>query len=161
MRLALLYEAINAAAELPLPDFLELLCQRLADALGFRRVAVWGVDEERGAAVRLATVGPPLSDLPETLPLGEVPALVRFLREGEAIVADAPTFGPVPAPLRDVSALFAAPLRVGGQALGALFGDCAGEPFELNPEQIALARGVAAHAALALELARLRDKAQG
>ena len=51
--------------------------------------------------------------------------------------------------------LFAAPVRVRGRALGVLCGDRGGAPFALSAEQLVLAQGLADHAALALEVARL------
>ena len=156
-RLSVLLEAIHgAAAERPLAEFLDLLGERLAAALGLRRVAIWGVDRERGVARRLASFGPPLSGLADEVPLAAVPAFERFLAVGEATAAPAAAFGEPPAPLRHVTTLLVVPLRVGGRALGTMQGDRGGAPFALTTPQLALAQAVANHAALAIELAQLR-----
>ena len=156
-RLAALLEAIHAAArEEPLEPFLALLAERLGQALELKRVAIWGIDRERGVGRRLASFGPPMSELTDEVPLPEVPAFVRFLENGEATAQDAADFGPPPAPLLGVTTLFAAPLRVGGRVLGAALGDRGGTPFALTAGQLRLAEGLANHAALALERAQLR-----
>ena len=156
-RLAALREAIHAAAaEEPLEPFLALLAERLGQALELKRVALWGADPERGVARRLASFGPPLSELGEEVPLPGVPAFVAFLEAGEATAQDAAAFGLPPAPLLNLPPLFAAPLRVGGRVLGAALGDRGGAPFALTEGQLRLAQGLADHAALALERARLR-----
>ena len=159
-RLGVLYEAIHAAAlALPTAEFLALLCERLGEALGLRRVALWGIDAAGRRAVRLAAVGPPLSDLPAEVPLGRAPAFEAFVEAGEATAREAAAFGAPPGTLAGVTTLFAAPLRVEGRPLGVVIGDRGGAPFALSGDQLDLARGVANHAAVALELARLRDEA--
>ena len=157
-RLSALLEVIHLAArERPLDEFLTLLCDRLAQALDFRRAEVWGVDQERGMARRLATFGQRMNDLPDELSLSQAPDFVRFLDGANpGAQSEGGSFGEPPASLDGKSTLFAVPLRVGDRALGILFGDCDGEPFELSPEQLVLAQALANHAALALELAQLR-----
>ncbi len=77
-RLSTLYEVLHGtAAELPLPEFLALLADRLATALDFRRVAIWGVDVAAGRARRLATFGPSMSRYPDELPLAEAPEITQ------------------------------------------------------------------------------------
>ena len=153
----MLLEAIHgAASDLPLGEFLSLLCDRLATALNLKRAAIWCVDRERGVVRRLATFGPPLSEQAEEMPLTAVPAFVRFLEGESATASHVSAIGAPPKPIRGVMTLFVAPLRVGNRALGTMQGDRGGAPFGLTPEQFRLAQGLADHAALALELAQLR-----
>jgi hypothetical protein len=157
-RFAVLLEAVHAAAlDRPLEEFLGLLCGRLAEALGLSRAAVWGLDEGRGVVRLLARAGEPMSDLPDEVPLAEITWYAPFLASGGATVRDPAGFGPVPAPVRGVTSLFAAPLRVGGRTLGTLAGDRGGAPFGLAADQLDFAQALANQAAVALEVARLRD----
>ena len=96
-----------------------------------------------------------MSDFADELPLAPVPAFTRFLEAGEAVTLPVSAFGSPPPPVRGVTTLFTAPLRVEGRALGTLQGDRDGA---LTPEQLLLTRGLANHAALALERVRLRSE---
>jgi excisionase family DNA binding protein len=158
-RFAILAESLHAGAlDNPLPDFLGLLCERLAESLDMRRVAVWGIDRQRGVACRLANHGPLMSDLPDEIPMEQVDWFEGFLSGGSASVRDASEFGALPAPLRDVRAVFAAPLRIGDRWHGAVFGDRNGSGFELDADQLAFAQAVANQAAIALEIGWLREE---
>ncbi len=158
-RLSALYEVLHSAAgRLPLEDFLSLLCDRLASALDFRRVAVWGVDGDRQRLVRLTSYGGPFGDLAPAAEVAGTPLFARLVELDKAVAFDdVADLGPeVAAALPGVTSLFAAPLRVGDQLLGFVLGDCAGESFDLTPAQLGLAQVMASQAALALERARLR-----
>lgn len=158
-RLSTLYELIHeAAAELPLPEFLSLLADRLANALAFRRVAIWGLDLPSGRATRLATFGPPFSRHPDDMLLADLPILSRGLEAGGAtVIPDVGDLGVKRRPeVYPVRSLFVAPMRLGGDVLGAIIGDCNGETFTLSEDQLGLAQGMANQAALALERVRLR-----
>jgi excisionase family DNA binding protein len=158
-RLSTLYELIHeAAAELPLPEFLALLADRLANALAFRRVAIWGLDLPSGRATRLAAFGPPFSRHPAEMRLADLPILASGLAAGEAtVIPDVGELGIEPRPeVYPVRSLFVAPMRLGDQILGAIIGDCNGEEFSLSADQLGLAQGMANQAALALQRARLR-----
>lgn len=152
---ALLLE-LHAAADAGLPGgFPALLCARVAEALDFCRVALWGIDWERGVASRLGSYGPPMSTLPSELPLAEIPLFLRYAETGATDAPDAASFGPQPraAALHRVTTLFVTPLRAPGGAVGVLLADRGGEPFALTPAQLALTEAVAAHAAQALHRA--------
>ncbi len=156
-RFAILAETLHVAAmDRPLDDFLALLCERLARALGLERVTIHGVDRERGVVRRLARIGGAMSDLPPEVPLASVPAFVAFLERGESTVREATSFGPPPARLDDVTDLFVAPLRIGERVLGTIQGDRGGDPFAFDADQLAFAQAIANQAAVALEIARLR-----
>ncbi len=158
-RLSALYEVLHSAAgRLPLEEFLGLLCDRLAGALDFRRVAIWGVDGEGQRLVRLASYGGSLGDLAPAADVGGTPLFAHLMElEAAAVFDDVAELGPdAAAALAGATSLFAAPLRAGDQLLGFVLGDCAGETFELSPAQLGLAQVMASQAALALERARLR-----
>lgn len=158
-RLSSLYEILHgAAAELPLPEFLSLLCDRLAVALDFRRVVIWGIGPTPERATRLAAYGPLFSRLPAEMPIAEMPLLSRALAATEAyVIEDVTALDVVVRPeVRSLTSLFVAPLRVGGRLLGVVFGDCEGETFKLADQQLGLAQAMANQAALALDQARLR-----
>lgn len=158
-RLSTFYEVLHGAAtELPLPEFLSLVCDRLATVLDFRRVAIWRINAEEGTATRVASFGPPFTDAPSTQPVADMPLLGQVLAREEAFVEpDVAALGPSVHGWQHVTSLFAAPLRIGDHHLGAVFGDCNGERFTLTTDQLWLAQGVANQAALALEQARLRQ----
>lgn len=156
-RLSTLYEVINSsAAELPLPEFLALLADRLAAGLGLRRLAIWGF-EPSGRAQRLAAFGPPLSMLPRNSTV-VTSDRVREVFQGDdvAVVDDVASLMESGAEdLIDVRRLVVAPLRIGAKRLGFIAGDNNGEPFEISADQRLLARGLANQAALAIERAGL------
>lgn len=158
-RLATLFEVLHgAAADMPLSEFMAFLCDRLADALGFHRVVIWGVYLEQARIVRLATFGPPFSSFPPEFSLADVPDFERYLEVRQAFAVEdiAALDVTPPATLLGVTSLFAAPLRVGDRLLGFVFGDCEGERFTLSTQQLALAQSIANNAALALDRARWR-----
>ena len=161
-RLSTLYEILHeSASELPLPDFLDLLSDRLASALDFRRIAVWGLNEDAGTVIRLATFGPPLSQTPDETTLENAPYFRHAMDQSAAfVIEDVQAAGlPVPDSTPPVTSLFGVPLRVGDRLLGIVFGDCAGESFTLSTAQLELAQVLANQASLALEQAALRDTA--
>jgi len=158
-RLSSLYEVLHGAAHaLPLPEFLSLLCDRLAVALDFRRVVIWGLGPTPDRATRLAAYGPLFSRLPAEMPVAEMPLLSRALVAPQAyVIEDVDALGIVLRPeVGRLKSLFVAPLRVGDRLLGVVFGDCEGEPFKLGEPQLGLAQAMANQAALALDQARLR-----
>ena len=159
-RLSTIYEVLHsAAANRPLDDFLDLLSDRLASALDFRRVVIWALEENGTEIRRLASFGRPLSVLPDVVPLAEAPFFRQVMDRPAAFVIDdiAALDVPVPASSPPVVSLFGAPLRVGGRLLGLVFCDCAGDDFRLSQAQLDLAQVLANQAALALEQARLRS----
>ncbi len=152
-RLSTLYEVINSsAAELPLPEFLALLADRLAAGLGLRRLAIWAFGPT-GRAQRLASFGPPLSMIPRTTSVPSMDRLRTVFNGDEVAVVDdvASVLESGAEDLIDVHQLVVAPMRVGDRRIGFIVGDNNGEPFEVSAEQMLLARGLANQAALAIE----------
>lgn len=159
-QLSTFYELLHGAAtELPLADFLALVCDRLASALDFRRVAIWGVYPGDPRAVRLATFGPRFRELTAEIVLAETPIFAGWLDLDEAVVEPkVEGLRPKPGTGRGstITSLFVAPLRVGRDRLGLVTADRAGEPFDLSDDQLWMAQAMANQAALAIEQARLR-----
>ncbi len=156
-QLATLLEVVHGAAvDGPPEAFLDLLCNRLSEALDLSRTSLWGIDERDERVHRLATCGEPLSTLGDELPMERAAAFAGFVDTGTATVRDVAEFGVPPGSLPGVTSLFVAPLRVGDRKLGAIQGDRGGAPFSLSDEQLLFAQALANQAALALEVARLR-----
>ncbi len=159
-RLSTLYELIHGGAgQLPLPEFLALLADRLASALDLRRVSIWVLADDGKTLRRMARFGPPMSDIEETR-LDQAPFFQAVLESSEPVTVVAlserwPDFARAG---NDLSDIFAAPLRAGGRVLGFVLGDRGGPSFTLSPDQAVLAEGLANQAALALDRARLRDE---
>lgn len=147
-RLSLLFELIHGAAELPLPEFMELVADRAASTFRLRRVAVVAFDREDGRARRVGSFGPAMGDLGAELTAAQADALQRLVAGGEpAVVDDLGQAG--------VGKALVVPLTVGGRVVGALIGDANGAPFDVSPEQLTLAQGLGLQAAIALDRARL------
>jgi excisionase family DNA binding protein len=154
-RLAILSEVVHgSAADLPLPEFLALVADRLAAVVGLRRVAVWGM-QTGGRVRRLASFGPPLSTVPADSPAPTDGPLADVLLGSEAVVVeDMPALlAAAGDDLIDVGPMFVAPMRVGSRPVGFVVGDANGDPFSLAADQKVLAEGLASQAALAVERA--------
>ncbi len=160
LELATIYQLSRAAAAgLPLPDFMALVADRFASALDLKRVVIWAVDLDRREGRRLAGFGPPISDAPDTAPLDNLPLVRRGLDLTRATVLPGPAGDPARGnwTIIHLDTVLVTPLRVGDNVRGVLVADRAGEPFDLSADQLALARVLAAQAALALDRARLLE----
>jgi excisionase family DNA binding protein len=150
-RLASLYEALHAVTtSSPSEDFYGLLADRLAGAIGLRRVAVRLVDEASGRTRRVATYGQPLSTLPEETDPESSPFAAGSSQPLRAVVEDVSQRN-----IRDdagvnVTSLLIAPIRFGDRFLGVIVADRNGEPFTLNLGDLDLAQARANVAALSL-----------
>jgi len=159
-RLASLSEALYAAAAgMPEDEFFALLAERLAGALGMRRVAIRVIDESSGRAIRLGTYGPPLTNLPDSVPIDDSPLALDVSRPPKAVVEDlnAPTVsasGSI-----NVTSLLVAPIRTGERYAGVIVADRNGEPFRLDEGELDLAQAMANVAALALDRTRTQQAA--
>jgi GAF domain-containing protein len=159
-RLASLSEALYAAATgMSQQEFFGLLAERLAGALGMRRVAIRVVDESSGRTVRLGTYGPPLSNLADETPIDASPLSLDVSRPPRAVVEDLNARGGAPAEMINVNSLLIAPIRLGDRFLGVIVADKNGEPFRLDEGELDLAQAMANVAALALEGTRSRAAA--
>ena len=158
-RLSTLYQVLHGAAgSLPLPNFLDMLSDRLAGALDFRRVAIWSLSADSLSLIREAAFGGPLAQVQDEVTLAGTPAFARLLGATSAVVIDdvATSLPDGEAVFPGLSSLFAVPLVASDRLLGLLLGDCDGEPFTLSEEQVTLAQVLTTQAALAMDHARLR-----
>ena len=154
-RLASLYEALFAAAtEAPRDEFFGLLADRLAGALGLRRVSIRVLDDAGQGTVRVATYGPPLTNLPDETSLDDSPLLNEVSRPLKAVVEDWSKRSIPKGRTVNVNSLLIAPIRSGDRFAGVIVADRNGEPFHLNQGELDLAQAMANVAALALDCAR-------
>jgi hypothetical protein len=154
-RLASVYESLHAAvAASPREDFFELIADRLAGALGLRRVAIRLVDEQGGKTVRVASYGPPLATFPNEMSLAETPFATDGARPQRATVIDMTEGGKGDGAVVNVSSLLVSPIWQGDRYAGVIVGDRNGERFELNQGELDLAQAMANIAALSLSGAR-------
>lgn len=159
-RVANLLQIVDCvAAEQPLDECLAILSDRYADTLDLRRVEIWSLDDAYVRASRTASFGPPLSDLPDQISLGDIPGGASYFVnksqiEIEAVESpDRHAFGP----LKGAHALLIAPLRIGSRRLGLILGDRGGKSLAFSSDQLRLAEGIANLAALAVERDRLKS----
>ena len=159
-RLASLSEALFAAAAgTPREEFFGLLAERLAGTLGMRRVAVRVIDEASGRTVRVASYGPPLTELPAETSLAGSPMLLEISRPPKAVVEDL-SERPVPgAATINVSSLLIAPIRFADRYAGVIIADRNGDSFDLDQGELDLAQAMANIAALTLDGANSRQPA--
>jgi excisionase family DNA binding protein len=159
-RLASLTEALYAAATgMPRDEFFGLLAERLAGALGMRRVAIRVIDQSSGQTVRLGSYGPALTNLPDETPIDDSPLALDISRPAKAVVEDLNARAVPAAETINVSTLLIAPIRLGEQYEGVIVADRNGEPFRLDEGELDLAQAMANVAALALDGARTRQAA--
>jgi excisionase family DNA binding protein len=159
-RLASLSEALYAAAAgMPRDEFFGLLTERLAGALGMRRVAIRVIDESSGRAIRLGSYGPPLTNLPDEISIDDSPLALDVSRPPKAVVEDLSASGVSTAETINVNSLLIAPIRIGDRYAGVIVADRNGEPFRLDEGELDLAQAMANVAALALEATRTRQAA--
>ena len=144
---------------MPQEEFFGLLAERLAGALGMRRVAIRVMDEPRGRATRLGTYGPPLTNLPDETSIEDSPLALDVSRPAKAVVEDLSARSVPEAATINVSSLLIAPIRLGDRFAGVIVADKNGEPFRLDEGELDLAQAMANVAALALEGARTRQAA--
>ena len=158
-RLASMYEALFAAtAGTPREEFYGLLAERLAGTLGLRRVGIRILDDARRRAVRVGTYGPPLTGLPEDMPVEGSSFTLDLFQPAKAVVEDL-AGRHVPADLIDVNSLLIVPIRRGEEFVGNILADKNGEPFRLNEGELDLAQAMANVAALRLDGARTHEMA--
>jgi GAF domain-containing protein len=159
-RLASLSEALHAAATgTSQEEFFGLLAERLAGALGMRRVSIRVIDESSGRTTRLGRYGPPLTNLPDETSIDDSPLRLDVSRPAKAVVEDLSSRSVPEAETINVNSLLIAPIRLGNRYEGVIVADRNGEPFRLDEGELDLAQAMANVAALALDRIRARQGA--
>jgi excisionase family DNA binding protein len=159
-RLASLYEALHAASTPgPGEELFGLIADRLAGSLGLRRVAIRLIDERGGKTMRVASYGPPISNLPDETSLANSPLATDASRPPRAVVEELSEREVREGGALNVKSLLVAPIRVDDQFVGVIIGDKNGEPFGLNQGELDLAQAMANVAALSLSNARAHQTA--
>ena len=159
-RLASLYEALHAASTpSPSEDLFGLIADRLAGALGLRRVVVRLIDEPSGKTVRVASYGPPLTNLPDETSLANSPFLQQAAKLAKAVMEQLSEREVRDGGVLNGSTLLVAPIRSDHRLVGVIVGDRNGEPFGLNQGELDLAQAMANVAALSLGSARVQQAA--
>jgi len=159
-RLASLSETLFAAAAgMAQDEFFGLLADRLASALDLRRVSIRVLDEPNGRTVRLATYGPPLTQLADETAIEGSPLMHELSRPPRAVVEDLQAH-PIPgAATLNVTSLLIAPIRHRDRFTGVVIADRNGERFALDQGELDLAQAMANVAALELEAAGRLERA--
>jgi len=161
-QLSVMLQVVDASARgVSAKEFLPLIADRIADVLELKRVEIWALDEKYVHTSLMARFGLPLTDLPDSVSLAEIPGGASYFMdkqgvEIEYVDEDGHAFGP----LRDASSVLVLPLRVGSRRLGLILADRSGRELQFNLEQFGLAQGMANLAALALERERPRPNAK-
>ena len=143
--------------DMPLDQHLNLLVERLGEALSMRRVTIWRIEEERSSAHRISSFGPQITEFPDEVPLALFPLLADMAsRQGRANqqLPNVTDYA-----VRESTTILILPIRFGDHFHGALFADRGGASFNLTQEQSVLAHCVADQIAIVLELSELRAQA--
>jgi excisionase family DNA binding protein len=158
-QLAVMLQIVDASARgVSAKEFLPLIADRIADVLDLKRVEIWALDEKYVHTSLMARYGLPLTDLPDSVSLADIPGGASYFMEKQTVEIEyVDENGHAFGPLRDASAVLVLPLRVGSRRLGLILADRNGRDLPFNLEQFGLAQGLANLAALALERERPRS----
>jgi excisionase family DNA binding protein len=158
-QLAVMLQIVDASARgVSAKEFLPLIADRIADVLDLKRVEIWALDDKYVHTTLMARYGLPLTDLPDSVSLADIPGGASYFMEKSSVeIEDVDETGHAFGPLRDASAVLVLPLRVGNRRLGLILADRNGRDLHFNLEQFGLAQGMANLAALALERERPRS----
>jgi len=157
-QLAAVYEAIHLVVhDSPQEDLYDLIVDRLAGTLNLRRVSILLLDGANSRTIRVASYGPPISNLPAELALENSPVGNFDDQPAHAIVTEIDA-----ARARELSGLnlktiMVAPIRIGDKPLGIIVGDRNGEPFTLDAAGLDLAQAMANLTAAAAARSRTAD----
>ncbi len=150
-----------------LDDVLDTVVRTTAQLMGVTQCGLFLLDQADETLVPSAVFGlsPEQRAVYETLRgPARLPAVVRALATQEPVVARADTpdldLPPRLAEALDVRSLLVIPLVSGGRVMGMMAAHSSGVARTFTPKEIALARGIAAHAAVAIDKARLFRETQ-
>ncbi|MCA9876824.1 MAG: GAF domain-containing protein [Thermomicrobiales bacterium] len=149
-QLAAVYEAIHLIAnDAPREELYDLIVERLAGTLNLRRVSVLLLDSANSRTIRVASYGPPISNLPAEMALEGSP-LGDFANQPQrAVVIEIDEERARELAGLNLKSVMVAPMRVAGRPLGLIVGDRNGEPLSLDAGELDLAQAMANLAATA------------
>ena len=162
-RLSTLYEIIySASSERSLEELAAIVTQRIAESFQLSRLVLWQIDFQAGVASRLAVHGGTIAHVQNLVPLEEAPYFLRLTERGNARIilnsrAELTDHRHMTGVLPETPVLVI-PLVRKDRVLGLMFGDRDGADFEMSPEQLALAEGIANQMAMAIDSAALRQR---
>jgi len=160
-----LAEAIEGVQELE--GVLDTVVRTTAELLGGKQCLLFLFDPADERLIPTAASGLPEDHRPAFLSLTEtsrMPAVLKALRTQDPVILEegAPDFRLSPALVETlgVRTMLIIPLVSGGRLMGALAAHVPGAAHAFTLKEIALARGIAAHAAVAIDKARLFQQTQ-
>jgi PAS domain S-box-containing protein len=160
-----LAEAIEGVQELD--HMLDTVVRTTAELLGGTQCLLFLLDPAAQTLAPRAASGLPPEQRATFLALRDterLPAVLQALRSQDPVLLEegAPDFEQAPAlaAVLGVRSMLITPLVSGGRLMGALAVHTPGQRHEFTLKEIALARGIAAHAAVAIDKARLFQQTQ-
>jgi PAS domain S-box-containing protein len=150
-----------------LDSVLEAVVRTTPQLLGLTRCGLFLFDPADGALIPSKAWGLPEELWPAFQGLrgaARIPAVVEAIEKQEPVVIEDAAQGahipPQVATALNICSMLIMPLVSGGRLMGTMAVDTPGMRHTFTPKQIALARGIAAHAAVAIENARLYREAR-
>ncbi|MCA9881126.1 MAG: GAF domain-containing protein [Thermomicrobiales bacterium] len=154
-QLAAVYEAIHLVVDdSPREELYDLIVDRLAGTLNLRRVSILLLDNASNRTIRVASYGPPISNLPAELAFENSPLGDLQDQPARAIVAEIDKSRASELSGLNLKTVMVAPIRLGGKPLGFLVGDRNGEAFALDAAGLDLAQAMANLVSAAIARAR-------
>ena len=143
-QLAAVYEAIHLVVDdSPREELYELIVDRLAGTLNLRRVSILLLDSANSRTIRVASYGPPISNLPAELALENSPLGDFGDQPARAVVTEIDESRARELSGLNLKTVMVAPIRVGGKTSGLIVGDRNGETFALDAGGLDLAQALA------------------
>jgi signal transduction histidine kinase len=149
-----------AGANFRARTLLQRICDAVADALDFERVAIFRYDAENETVAPFAAHGADEADvvrMPPTVPLTRLPIFRDALDSGRATfsreVDREHALSQLAVSLLNIRSLLVVPLMTEGRCLGFLCADRAGKEFRLDHEELELMTTIGAFTAAFLEKA--------
>jgi PAS domain S-box-containing protein len=158
-----LAEAIEGVQELD--QVLDTVVRTTAELLGGTQCLLFLLDPTDQSLTPTAASGLPEEQRAAFHSLRDIarlPAVLEALRSQDPTIlhAVAPEFTPALTEILRVRSMLVIPLVSGGRVMGILGVHTPGTPHDFRPKEIGLARGIAAHAAVAIDKARLFQQTQ-
>lgn len=130
-QLAAVYEAIHLLVnDAPREELYDLIVDRLAGTLNLRRVSILLLDSANSRTIRVASYGPPISNLPAELALENSPLRNWDEQPARAVITEVDESQAKELAGLNLKSLMIAPIRAGGTPIGIIVGDRNGDSLE-------------------------------